>query len=350
VQSIPMACARVDLCLLLLTLVHLLTRVHAAVFTAAEIQAVLDRHNYWRCNVSPAASDMVAVVWDATTEAQAQSFANTCPSGHSGASGYGENLAWGYGDGVAAVDGWDSEKAKITTTSTITFTTGGTWCQGGSWDACGHYTQVVWKGTTMIGCAKPSGTCPQWGDNVYVCNYKPPGNYIGQIIYTVGSGTNGACSGSTPASTGSSSTSSTGSAKASSSGSVAPSSTGVTPLPMISCLNSTYLAHLVIDGCGCEPRNSIVWANTTNPNVTTPYCPPALPVCPGCLCSSTCVNAVALVGTCSNYGAFYTPFRPSVNALKAFTDCPLLNGGVSSAVVSPLGVLLMTLLSFAALL
>jgi uncharacterized protein YkwD len=52
----------------------------------------------------------------------------------------------------------------------------------------GHYTQMVWRGTTQIGCATaitqegvPPGAV---GETVYlVCRYSPPGNQFGQAPY-----------------------------------------------------------------------------------------------------------------------------------------------------------------------
>ena len=41
---------------------------------------------------------------------------------------------------------------------------------------CGHYTQVVWKGTTDVGCAKQS--CSN-GAEIVVCSYFPAGNIVG---------------------------------------------------------------------------------------------------------------------------------------------------------------------------
>jgi pathogenesis-related protein 1 len=44
---------------------------------------------------------------------------------------------------------------------------------------CGHYTQIVWRNTRKMGCAKV-----QFGDQTFVvCKYDPPGNIIGRKPY-----------------------------------------------------------------------------------------------------------------------------------------------------------------------
>lgn len=49
-------------------------------------------------------------------------------------------------------------------------------------EAIGHFTQVVWKASTDVGCGLAIG--PDF--YVYgVCNYSPPGNYIGAQNYQV---------------------------------------------------------------------------------------------------------------------------------------------------------------------
>ncbi len=44
---------------------------------------------------------------------------------------------------------------------------------------CGHYTQIVWRDTKEVGCGVARGG----GRQVWVCNYDPPGNWVGQRPY-----------------------------------------------------------------------------------------------------------------------------------------------------------------------
>ncbi len=53
---------------------------------------------------------------------------------------------------------------------------------------CGHYTQVVWRDSTELGCGmanctvnNPFGGSGPW--QLWVCNYNPPGNYVGMKPY-----------------------------------------------------------------------------------------------------------------------------------------------------------------------
>ena len=48
-----------------------------------------------------------------------------------------------------------------------------------NWHAVGHYTQMIWKNTTGVGCALATGRA--W--DVLVCRYDPPGNYMGEAPY-----------------------------------------------------------------------------------------------------------------------------------------------------------------------
>lgn len=44
----------------------------------------------------------------------------------------------------------------------------------------GHYTQVVWYTTTKVGCGCAKS---KKGGYYFVCNYSPPGNWIGEFPY-----------------------------------------------------------------------------------------------------------------------------------------------------------------------
>ena len=81
----------------------------------------------------------------------------------------GENIygSGGQASGTAAVALWVSEQADYNYAANT--------CAG----VCGHYTQVVWRATTKVGCALH--TCPglQYGATV-VCNYGPGGNSGGR--------------------------------------------------------------------------------------------------------------------------------------------------------------------------
>jgi hypothetical protein len=47
-------------------------------------------------------------------------------------------------------------------------------------NGCGHYTQIIWRNTTEVGCGM--ATCSN-GSEIWVCNYNPPGNYLRQNAY-----------------------------------------------------------------------------------------------------------------------------------------------------------------------
>ena len=47
-----------------------------------------------------------------------------------------------------------------------------------SWSDVGHYTQIIWPGTTHVGC----GISSNRGNDFLVCRYSPPGNVTGQRV------------------------------------------------------------------------------------------------------------------------------------------------------------------------
>ncbi|KAL9231943.1 hypothetical protein vseg_007101 [Gypsophila vaccaria] len=134
-------------------------------------QDYVDAHNAAR-----AAVGVGNIAWDDTVAAYAQDYANQrqgdCALQHSGGP-YGENIAEGSGDfltGTAAVQLWVAEKSDYDYDTNT--------CAQGK--VCGHYTQVVWRDSTNLGCARVE--CSNGGYFV-TCNYNPPGNFVGQKPY-----------------------------------------------------------------------------------------------------------------------------------------------------------------------
>ncbi|XP_071724454.1 basic form of pathogenesis-related protein 1-like [Rutidosis leptorrhynchoides] len=132
-------------------------------------QDIVDAHNVFRAEVG-----VGPISWNETVAAYAQNYANSriedCNMVHSNGP-YGENLAEGYEnmDGAAAVKFWGTEKPN--------YDHGSNSCVGGE---CLHYTQIVWRDSVHVGCARVKCN-NNW--MFVICNYHPPGNYIGRSPY-----------------------------------------------------------------------------------------------------------------------------------------------------------------------
>lgn len=48
----------------------------------------------------------------------------------------------------------------------------------------GHFTQMAWAKTNLIGCGRSSFVKGGFTNEYLVCNYGPSGNVLGQKIYT----------------------------------------------------------------------------------------------------------------------------------------------------------------------
>jgi pathogenesis-related protein 1 len=84
--------------------------------------------------------------------------------------------------GAAAAAAWISEKAFYNFAAddgngSIGNPPGCTAPQG---SACGHYTQVVWRATTLVGCGKATSAS---GWTFVVCNFYSAGNFTGMKPY-----------------------------------------------------------------------------------------------------------------------------------------------------------------------
>lgn len=144
---------------------------------------MLQAHNAVRANAMPVPSPALPpLTWNTSAQATATSWANGCTFAHNPNRGMlGENIyaSAGATTNTASVQSWASE-AQDYTLATNT-------CRAGQ--VCGHYTQLVWRSTTSVGCARRTCTTnspfgasfPTW--NLVVCNYAPPGNWNGQRPY-----------------------------------------------------------------------------------------------------------------------------------------------------------------------
>lgn len=140
-------------------------------------EEILAAHNKHRAEVNVAPLE-----WSNSLADNAQEWANYLASlggnqlQHSSNSGEGENLWLGTSAAFTytqMVDMWGAEKQYFV---------GGTFpdvSSTGNWFDVGHYTQIVWENTTEVGCAIANAG----GNDILVCRYNPPGNYLGQPVF-----------------------------------------------------------------------------------------------------------------------------------------------------------------------
>ncbi|GAA47945.1 GLIPR1-like protein 1 [Clonorchis sinensis] len=121
----------------------------------------------------PAKAPYEPMVWDTAVEAQAQKWADKCLFSHGETDGVGQNIAIA-GSVEVAVKLWADEYVNYDPESGECKPSGG----------CLHYTQMAWAASTKLGCGVKN--CPNIGGTLYVCDYKPRGNYWGAKPYTAG--------------------------------------------------------------------------------------------------------------------------------------------------------------------
>ena len=122
------------------------------------------------------------IMWDrslaAAADAYAQQLAVTGRWGHSpdqARPGQGENL-WMGTRGAFSVDqmvgAWASERMMFRRGAFPEVS------QTGRWEDVGHYTQMIWPGSTRVGCAIRSSS----RNDYLVCRYSPGGNVMGIAV------------------------------------------------------------------------------------------------------------------------------------------------------------------------
>lgn len=151
---------------------------------AAQIDrdSIVATHNKWRGEVG-----VGRLRYSPELEVSSQTWAdhlkqtNHCKMRHSVPEGrYGENLFWAsalsWSDGrrelqkvpsAKPVDSWGSEIHDYNYAKNS--------CKPGK--MCGHYTQMVWRTSTKVGCAM--AVCEDSQEQVWVCQYQPAGNVLG---------------------------------------------------------------------------------------------------------------------------------------------------------------------------
>jgi hypothetical protein len=142
---------------------------------SASVEArLLAAHNAERASIG-----VPPLVWSEDLEAEARDWSRELiatgrfahdPRPH----GHGENLWTGWGGRIFTpeemVEDWTRQRTD--------------YCPGvfpnvsrtGDWTSVGHYTQLIWSGTTHVGCAIEA----RGDQQLLACRYSPPGNVDGR--------------------------------------------------------------------------------------------------------------------------------------------------------------------------
>lgn len=142
--------------------------------------AFLRAHNAVRASVG---ASLPVLQWSIDLGGAARAWADQCTWGPDPAlagANLGQNLAWapiGTTPPKAVVDAWAAEAASYDPAANT--------CSAAT---CAHYTQIVWRATTSLGCGiaacpgpAPDGSAGEW--EYAVCAYSPRGNVEGEKPY-----------------------------------------------------------------------------------------------------------------------------------------------------------------------
>lgn len=197
-------CYSTNMDLRIFLLVCLLHLVQSKVLdlSCKQIRAFVDGHNSRRLslakgNVSnqPAASEMKYIVWDNELAEKAAKWASNNQFSHnpdriigSGRFETGENIYMSYSSDPnsklnikSALRSWFNEHKDYTTFEPIKPSH-----FDGSNKQIGHYTQMAWSESVYLGCGVSENLKNGRKEYFVVCNYGPPGNYMGQTPYKAG--------------------------------------------------------------------------------------------------------------------------------------------------------------------
>ena len=138
---------------------------------------ILALHNHERQRVG-----VPAMGWDPALEAAAIAYARAlAASGRFAHSpreariGQGENLWRGTAGAYSTaemVGSWTGERRLFRAGIFPAVSANGKWAD------VGHYSQMIWRGSTRLGCGLASAR----GEDVLVCRYAPAGNVVGRAV------------------------------------------------------------------------------------------------------------------------------------------------------------------------
>lgn len=154
-----------------------------AAYQKAFQATILAQHNTYR-----AQHGVPPLKWSDALAKYARSRANAVvreeglQAGHAGlAPGYGENLYWAGTSGTGAAVPGASAIAERSVKSWYDEVKDYDFSKPAFSPQVGHFTQLVWKNTTEVGCAVFPLQGGKWLETYVVCNYQAPGNVMGQF-------------------------------------------------------------------------------------------------------------------------------------------------------------------------
>lgn len=143
----------------------------AAIAQTPDSKLLLDSHNHYRQELN-----LPPLTWSDELASSAREWADQLAASKSfrhSTTKHGENLWMGTAGAYTQkdmVDSWGSEKQYYQHETYLKVPPAG---------VVGHYTQIIWRNTTRVGCGIASFS----GQEVLVCQYDPPGNWVGQRPY-----------------------------------------------------------------------------------------------------------------------------------------------------------------------
>lgn len=132
------------------------------------------------------ASNMIAMSYDLQLEYLARCWVNTCQGGHDPCRitqnhpSIGQNSHWTSANEInitRAVEAFYNEKEHMNDAQFDHFSG-----KGENDGVIGHFTQVVWAKTVLVGCAAAKGKKGSY----LICNYAPAGNWKDEPLFTRG--------------------------------------------------------------------------------------------------------------------------------------------------------------------